>query len=166
MILCAIAAMTDDRVIGVHNKLPWHIPEDLEHFKKTTLEKTIIMGRKTFESIGRPLPKRRNIVITRQPSFSAKGIEIFPTLEKAISTIERESTPEDEVFIVGGAEIYKWALPHIQRFYMTFIHQKFEGDAYFPEVDFKKDFKIISERDSSQVLPEPCEFSFVTYERK
>ena len=163
MILCAIAAMSENRVIGKENKLPWHIPEDLQYFKEMTLGKIIIMGRKTFESIGRPLPKRKNIVITRQKNFDAKGAEVFENLDQTLAFAEKNSQEAKEVFIVGGAEIYKLALPKIQKFYTTIIHKNFDGDAFFPE--FEKDFKKISERKSSQENPERLIFSFEVWER-
>jgi dihydrofolate reductase len=164
MIVSAIAAMSENRVIGKNNKLPWNIPEDLAHFKKTTLGKIVIMGRKTFESMGRPLPKRENLVVSRQKDFQAAGAQVFSSLEAALAYAEKKSAPTDEVFIIGGAEIYKLALEKTQRFYLTIIHQKFDGDAYFPEIDFKK-FKIVDKRKSSQVEPNPSSYTFFTMEK-
>jgi len=154
-------ASTDDGVIGKSNQLPWHIPEDLKYFKEVTLGKTIIMGRKTFESVGRPLPKRRNWVITRQSQFKPEGVEVFSSLAAAVKTAEESSAADDEVFIVGGGEIYRESLPWVKRAYVTEIHRSFEGDAYFPLESVRKEFKVISRKDFSNPLP----FSFMVYER-
>ena len=161
MVLCLIVASTDGGVIGKSNQLPWHLPEDLKYFKEVTLGKTIIMGRKTFESVGRPLPKRRNYVITRQPEFKPEGVEVFSSLSEALSAAEKSSKSQDEVFIVGGGEIYRESLPLVKRAYVTEIHQAFEGDATFPLESVRKEFKVISRKDFSNPLP----FSFMVYER-
>ncbi len=162
MILCAIAAMAKNRVIGRANQLPWHIPEDLKFFKETTLNKVIIMGRKTFESLGKPLPKRTNIVISRQPNYSAVGARVFASLESALEFLNSEVGAQDEVFVIGGGEIYTLALQKIQRIYLTEIDDEFEGDALFPVFRVPEDFKLVSKRDS---VFEGLEFSFCTYER-
>lgn len=123
-----IAAMAKDRVIGMNNKMPWHLPADLMHFKKVTLGKPIIMGRKTFDSIGRPLPGRENIVLTRNPRWSVSGVTTKPSLESALDYCEDES----EVMIIGGANVYAQAIPFANRMYLTFIDLDVSGDAYFP----------------------------------
>lgn len=161
MILSAIAAMAQNRCIGINNKLPWHIPEDLKFFKEKTLGKKIIMGRKTFESLGRPLPKRENVVISRRTDFNPQGVRVFGSLDAAITDVKARSESLEEVFIVGGAEIYRLALPMIHRLYLTLVHQDVAGDAFFPEVDLKKAFKIIEER---KVEGNPS-YTFVTAER-
>lgn len=158
MILCAIAAMARNRVIGNENRLPWHIPEDLKWFKEKTLGAKLIMGRKTFESLGKALPKRTNIVLTRDKSFSAPNVEVFSDLNAALARCEADSKRDEEVFITGGGEIYRLALPKTQKLYLTVIDQDFEGDATFPEVDLIKEFKIIEKRD----FHSPVNFSIIT----
>jgi len=161
--ISAIAAMSENRVIGVKNSLPWNIPEDMAFFRTTTREKTVIMGRKTFDSLGKALPKRRNIVITRDAQWTAKDIEVVSSLEAALLLCKNEA---HEVFIIGGAQIYAQALPYLDRLYLTVIHKKYEGDAFFPEVDLQKDFKIISEKNCFQTEPEAVEFTFFIADKK
>jgi len=162
MILSAIAAMAENRVIGKNNRLPWNIPEDLKYFKECTLGKKIIMGRKTFESMGRALPKRENIVLTRQADFKPEGVRVYSDLKSAIAYCQDSSKSEEEVFIIGGSEIYLQSLPLLNRIYLTLIHRNFEGDAKFPEVNLKSDFKVTSER---RVSGDP-DFTFLVAERK
>jgi dihydrofolate reductase len=161
MIVCLIVAASENGVIGKANQLPWHIPEDLKYFKMVTSGKTVIMGRKTFESIGRPLPNRRNIVITRQADFRPQGIEVVSSIAVALSAAEKSSAPNDEVFIVGGGEIYRESLGFVRRAYVTEVHQQIEGDAFFPLEQVKKEFKLVSRKDFSNPVP----FSFMVYER-
>lgn len=137
MMLSIIVAMTKERVIGYQNKIPWHLSEDLKHFKKITMGHPIIMGRKTFESIGHPLPGRENIVITRNKNYKAKGVTVVHSLQEAIKD------KNEECFIIGGAKIYELALPKANKIYLTLIHNKITGDAYFPHFNLEKDFKII-----------------------
>lgn len=128
--IALIAAMTaKDHVIGLNNKMPWHLPADLKHFKKVTQGKPIIMGRKTFESIGRPLPNRRNMVVSRNPSLSLPNCETFNSLSLAIDAAEDAR----ETMIIGGGQIYKQALPLASRLYLTLIEANINGDAYFPD---------------------------------
>lgn len=127
--LSLIAAMARGRIIGRDNTLPWQLPEDLKHFKATTLGKPVIMGRKTWESLGRPLPGRRNIVISRNTGYLPTGGELAPSLQTAI-TMAAEA---DEIFVIGGADIYRQALPLAQRLYLTEIALDVVGDAHFPE---------------------------------
>ena len=129
MIVALLVAMSDDGVIGRDNTLPWHLPLDLQWFKKLTTGHTIIMGRATFQSIGQPLPNRRNIVLSRSPTFQAEGVEVVPTLEAALELAQND----DEVFVVGGAAIYQLALPRAQRMYLTRVHALVEGDVRFPD---------------------------------
>lgn len=129
--LIAMVAMTSDRVIGKGNDLPWHLPEDLKLFKRTTSGHPIVMGRKTYDSIGRPLPKRQNIVITRDQSWSAEGVDVVHSPEAV-----RELTLQDEtVFIIGGAEIYSLFLPYIDELLVSHVYQDYEGDTRFPEFE-------------------------------
>lgn len=129
-----IVAMTENRVIGVENRLPWNIPEDLKRFKKITSGHPIIMGRKTYESIGRPLPGRTNIVITRQKDYRAEGVIACSSLREALDWANR-APGSDEIFVIGGGEIFKQALPLTDRIYLTIVEWPFEGDAYFPDFD-------------------------------
>ncbi|WP_347232152.1 type 3 dihydrofolate reductase [Pseudoalteromonas sp. PS5] len=132
MVISMIAAMANNRVIGKDNDMPWHLPADLQHFKKITLGKPVIMGRKTFESIGRPLPGRRNIVISRNSNYTHEGIEVVSTPEAALKAVSNY----EEIMIIGGGHIYDIFLPYAQRLYLTFIDLDVEGDTQFP--DYKK----------------------------
>ena len=136
MIVSLIAAMTDARVIGNAGALPWRIPEELKAFKRITTGHAIVMGRKTWESIGRPLPGRLNVVITRQRDYQANGAVVVPSLAAAFELAEaRQAEFGDEIFVIGGSEIYREALPHADRIYLTRVNQAFEGDTYFPDFD-------------------------------
>lgn len=169
MILSAIAAMACNRVIGVDNKLPWHLPEDLKFFREKTKGRVLIMGRKTFESLGKPLPHRFHIVITRQENyrFEDPNVQVVRSLYMAIElahmlTEKYKQKFGDEVFIVGGGEIYKESLDVINRLYLTVIEKEFVGDAYFPEFDTQAmPLKEKQDLVSSTQIP----FSFRTYER-
>ena len=132
MILSAIWAMTRNRVIGRGGDLPWRLPDDQRFFRRTTLGKPIIMGRKTFDEIGRPLPKRRNIVLSRR-EVATEGVDVARDLESALA-LAKSDAPE-EAFIIGGAQIYALALPMLDRLYMTLIDTELEGDTWFPEFD-------------------------------
>lgn len=127
-----VAASTND-VIGVDGDLPWHISADLKRFKQLTMGHHLIMGRKTFESIGRCLPGRTTIILTRQPSFEFAGAKIARTIEEAIGLAATDSSP----FIVGGAEIYALAMPYVSQIYLTRVHQKITGDTHLPKIDWK-----------------------------
>lgn len=132
-----IAAMAENRVIGVGNRLPWHLPADLQHFKKVTLGKPLIMGRKTWDSLGRPLPGRLNIVVSRQPGLELSGAEVYPDLPSALEraqqwAVEHEAT---EIMVIGGGQLYAEALPMTQRIYLTRVALSVEGDAFFPDFD-------------------------------
>ena len=133
MRLSLIVAMAENRVIGRNNDLPWKIPEDLKHFKALTMGKPIIMGRKTFESIGRPLPGRTNIVITRNDDWDAEGVNIVDTVEAAIDEAAEEGA--EEAMIIGGAAIYEQTLDLADRIYLTEVMDEFEGDTFFPDLD-------------------------------
>jgi len=131
MRLSIVVAMDDNRLIGNNNQLPWHLPADLAYFKKLTTGKSILMGRKTYDSIGRPLPNRRNIVITRNSKISISGCEVVSSVEKALILTK----DEDEVMVIGGASLCEQLLPQINRLYITKIDGEFEGDIYFPQYD-------------------------------
>lgn len=126
-----IVAMDDDRGIGKDGAIPWHIPADLKRFKALTTGHPIVMGRKTWESIGRPLPERTNIVITRDSKFTAEGCVVTHSLDGAI-VAAADAPGADEIFIIGGAEIYALALPQTERIYLTHVSGKFEADTFFP----------------------------------
>lgn len=128
MLLSLIAAMDKNRVIGTNGRLPWHLPADMKHFRTTTQHKPIIMGRKTLESIGRPLPKRHNIILTRNPSYTFAGCTIVHSLEEAIAA----AGDAEETIIGGGSQIYTLFLPLAHRLYLTFVDTEIEGDVYFP----------------------------------
>lgn len=153
-----MVAHDPDYVIGKDNQLPWHIPEDLAYFKKHTVGKGMVMGRNTFESIGRPLPKRRNIVVTRNTEYTVQGADITHNLEDAIA-LAREQ--HEEVMIIGGEQIFREALPIADRLYITLVHQSFEGDTFFPE--YGREWKLVSEseRQHSNGIP----YSYLVYER-
>lgn len=152
-----------DRVIGVDGELPWYLSADLKFFKKTTINKTIIMGRKSFESIGRPLPKRNNIVITRDPYYIATGTIISHSIEEALSTAQ-DIDAESEVFIIGGGQIYTQAIQYCDRLYITEVAAQIEGDTYFPEYD-AAEWKEVSRESHKADEKNDHDFDFVLYER-
>lgn len=131
MKISLIVAQSINHVIGKNNQLPWHLPADLKHFKNLTMGKPIIMGRKTFESIGKPLPGRRNIVISRDKRFFADGCDIFHSIDDALNAV----TTEKEVMIIGGANLYSQVLHRAECIYMTIVDAKFDGDVFFPELN-------------------------------
>ena len=139
----AIVAMTPSRVIGNGNELPWHLPEDLKQFKQRTTGHTILMGRKTFDSIGRPLPNRRNIVLTRQ-AINISGVEVIHDLDEL-----RELEINGDLFVIGGAEIYRLTLPYCHSLYLTRLKDEYEGDVHFPafEDDFETQQDIFDNED-------------------
>jgi len=130
-----IAAMARNRVIGINNSLPWHLPADFKHFKSVTLGKPVVMGRLTYESIGKPLPGRTNIIVTRDTDYHPENADdsciVVHTLNDAIAA----AGPVEEIMIIGGASFYAQALPHANRLYLTIIDEDFNGDAWFPEFD-------------------------------
>jgi len=126
-----IAAMAENRVIGVNNTLPWQLPADLRHFRRITTGHHVIMGRRNYESIGKPLPDRTNIVVTRDPSYRAPGCLVRHSIEDALASAQNDP----EVFVIGGAEIYRQALEHADRLYLTLVHAHIPGDTYFPPFD-------------------------------
>ncbi|HSQ61717.1 MAG TPA: dihydrofolate reductase [Polyangiaceae bacterium] len=130
--LCLVFAMSDDRVIGEAGGLPWNIPEDLKHFKKVTMGHAVVMGRVTYESMGKPLPGRRNIVITRDPSRRYEGAEVATSLEDALRLAYQKDA---EPIVLGGAEIFALALPIATKMIVTYVHRDVEGDTRFPEFD-------------------------------
>ena len=156
-----IAALADNGVIGRDNGLPWHIPEDLKHFKTLTLGKPVIMGRKTFESIGKPLKGRSNIIVSRNKNLLIEGAEVVASLEEAMA---RAKEFGQEIMIIGGAQVYAEALPKAERLYLTFVHTKAEGDTFFP--DFATADWVELERSKFFSAKANLEASFVILERK
>jgi dihydrofolate reductase len=161
MIITFVVAAAENNAIGKDNQLLWKLPTDLKHFQTITLGHTIIMGRKTFDSMGKPLPRRRNIVITRNPALEIDGAEITQSLDEALALCH----DEEEVFVIGGAEIYKAALDRTDKIFLTRVHQNFEGDAYFPELD--PEYWIETAREYHEPDEKnPIAFSFITLESK
>lgn len=167
MKLSMIVAAAQNRVIGRENALPWYLPNDLKYFKQTTLGKPIIMGRKTYESIGKPLPGRTNIVITRQEDYQPEGVKVVHSVEEARDLAENVCLidGQTEAMIMGGAEIYTLALPHADRLYLTEVHADVEGDAYFPEYD-KSEWQEVSRENFSAEGANPYDYSFVVYDKR
>lgn len=159
MIVTIVVAISENNAIGKNNKLLWHLPNDLRHFKQITTGHTVIMGRKTYESVGKPLPNRRNIIITRQ-AITIEGCEVVNSIEAALALC----THEQEVFIVGGAEIYRQAMPVTNRIYLTIVHKQFEGDSFFPEIN-KHEWKEVYCQNHQPDDKNPLPYSFITIER-
>jgi len=158
--LSILVAMAKNRTIGLDNALPWRIPEDLKYFKALTMGHHIVMGRKTYDSIGRPLPGRTTVVVTRSRNLELPGCTVAHSLEEAIT-----ACAGNEIFIVGGAELYAQALPFAETLYVTEIQQEIEGDAHFPEFD-RSTWQETAREKRSQTEPQPLEYHFVTYRRK
>ena len=158
--IAIIVARATNGVIGRNNTLPWHLPEDLAHFKRTTMGKPILMGRKTFESIGRPLPGRRNIVITRDRGWQHTGCEAAASLDDALARCEDDA----EVFVVGGAQLYAQALPRADRLVVTEIHADVEGDVHFPAID-PAHWRETMRESHHQATESGFRYDFVEYER-
>ncbi|MEH7500510.1 dihydrofolate reductase [Neobacillus drentensis] len=157
-----IVAMDENRVIGKDNQLPWRLPEDLKFFKRVTMGHPIAMGRKTHESIGRVLPGRENIVITRQADYLSEGCTVFHSVEDFVKDSKNKS---DEIFIIGGAEIFKETFAYSDRLYITLIHEEFAGDTFFPEYDLSK-WKLVSSEKGIKDDNNPYDYEFLIYERK
>lgn len=155
-----IAALARNRVIGIENRLPWRLPEDLAHFKALTLNHPILMGRKTFESLGRPLPGRTNIVITRNASYRPDGCLVADSIPAAVALCNGA----DEVFFIGGADLYRQAIPLADRLYLTEVDIESQGDAWFPEYD-RSAFREVSRESHTGEKGDVLKFDFVVYER-
>lgn len=160
MNITLIAAMSENRVIGRDNDLAWHLPDDLKRFKELTRGHHVIMGRKTYESVGRPLPGRTNIVVTNQKDYKAPGCIIVHTLKEAIQKAENDSQP----YVIGGGKIYDQALPLADTLELTQLHAKVEGDTYFPEVDTSK-WQIVAKESHPADDKHEFAFDFLTYQR-
>lgn len=162
MIISIIAAVADNGVIGNKNALPWHLPADFKYFKETTLNKPVVMGLRTFESIGRPLPDRKNIILNDDTNYIAPyGCFVVKSMDELLEIVKNE----DEVMICGGASVYRQFLPLANRLYLTYIHHDFEGDTYFPEFDIN-DWKEIKRTDNQIDKENVYPYSFIILERK
>ncbi len=161
MRISLIAALSENRVIGVGNRLPWRLPDDLKRFKKLTWGHPLIVGRKTYESIGKPLPGRKMIVLTAQPDFRLPpGVLLADSLDKAF----RLAAPAPEVFVGGGAKVYRQALPLAERLYLTLVRALLEGDHFFPIVDWSE-WQLIQQEEHAADARHAFPFSFVVYQR-
>jgi dihydrofolate reductase len=160
VIVSLVLAMAENRVIGREGKLPWHLPADLQHFKKLTVDHTVIMGRKTFEEIRHPLANRRNVVISRDPDFHPRGVTVVPSLEEALAL----GATEREVFVIGGGEIFQLALPRADRLYLTMVHAEVPGDTFFPPLD-QAAWALEEEERHEADERHPYPFSFRRYRR-
>jgi len=162
--LSHIVAVSANDVIGVNNDLPWDIPEDMKFFRDKTRDHALIMGRKTYESVGHPLPHRLNVVVTRQADYDAKspGVIVKPDLKSAIDHCAAQTSKYgEEIFIIGGGEIFKESMDLVNVIYLTRIHQDFAGDILYPKIDPRK-FALVEQRDRTEPVP----FSFLTYTRR
>lgn len=160
-----IVAMSKNGVIGKDNKIPWHLSEDLKRFKQITMGHPIVMGRKTYLSIGKPLPGRKNIVITRNPDFSVHGVHdvhIVHSLDEAI----KGHKLDEEIFVIGGAEIYKLALPRADKIYLTKLEKEFNGNTYFPDQNLENQFEKTEETATRLSEKNGLPYRFVTFRRK
>lgn len=160
MIISIIVAIGENYAIGKDNQLLWHMPNDLKHFKEITSGRSIIMGRKTFDSVGKPLPRRRNIVVTRQ-DLDIPGCEVVKSIDEGLSLC----ASEDEVFIGGGAEIYRQAMDRTDRIYLTIIHQVFDADTFFPEIDYEQ-WEEVSRENFEPDEKNPLPYSFIQLNRR
>ena len=156
-----IAAVADDNGLGFNNKLVWHIPRDLKHFKDLTHGHCIIMGRKTFESLPKALPHRKNIVLSRRKNITYENAVVVDTIEKAIEETKHDNKP----YIVGGGEIYKLFMNYSSYIELTRIHHKFKSDTFFPKINMKK-WEVIKRHDIKKSEKENYNYSFLTYKRK
>jgi dihydrofolate reductase len=159
MIISLVVAMAENRVIGKNNALPWRLSADLKRFRRLTMGHPIIMGRKTYESIGRPLDGRENVVISRNPNFRPDGVTVVQSIDEALA-----SAKDAEIMIIGGADIYEQTLPRADRIHLTLIHQGFDGDVYFPEIG-EGEWKETEREDVDAGVDATFGYSFITLER-
>lgn len=166
MIVALIAAVASNGVVGRNNQLPWRLPEDLGYFKRTTLGKPIVMGRRTWDSIGRPLSGRANIVVSRQRDLILEGASVVADLESGIALASELARADgvEELMVIGGGEIYARALPLADRLYLTEVHAEVEGDTLFPDWDRRQWLEISRERHAASG-ENPYDYSFVVYQR-
>lgn len=159
-----LVAMDRNHVIGSNNDLPWHLPEDLQYFKEKTVGNTIIMGRKTFESIGRVLPKRQNVVLTRSNQTFPEGVEVIRDLN--VVQEWKSSNPDKEYFIIGGGDIFNQAISFADRLYITWIDYDFTGDVYFPNFSIDEDWTLTSKTKGPRNEANPYDYYYLVYDRK
>jgi dihydrofolate reductase len=159
MSISFIVAMDIEQAIGLGNDLPWRLPADLAYFKKKTLNHTILMGRKTYESIGKPLPHRTNVIITKNREFTAEGCIVVHSVEEAAAQFA-----DEEVFVIGGAEIFRLFMPIVDRLYITLIEHEFEADTFFPDFEIE-DWNLVSSEDGVTDEKNPYTYSFLVYEK-
>lgn len=162
MRISIIVAASENNVIGINNMLPWRLPTDLKYFKSTTLGKPIVMGRKTFESLGKPLPGRPNIVITRQKEFQPEGAYVVGSVEEGIE--KAKSFGGDELFITGGSQIFEQAWPLVERIYLTRVYAVVHGDAFFPQLD-GAEFELVTDERHEADEKNQYSFAFQVWER-
>lgn len=162
MIVSLIVAVAENGVIGKDNQLPWHLPNDLKYFKNQTWGLPILMGRKTFDSIGKPLPGRQSIVITRSQDWQHEGVEVVHSVEEAVQ--KAETLGAKEIFVIGGAEIFATALPQANRIYRTRIHHSFEGDVFLPELN-ESEWQLVRSRYCTADEKNAYAHSFEVWER-
>jgi dihydrofolate reductase len=160
MTLSIIVALSENNVVGVDNKLPWHLSADLKRLKSITMGHHIIMGRKTFESFGKPLPGRTNVIITRNKKYKANGTIVVFSLREALEIAKKDK----EAFIFGGGEIFREALPMVNKIYMTKIHQYFTGDTFFPELN-RREWIEVTREDHQPDEVNKYSYSFITFEK-
>jgi len=163
VILSCLAAMAENRVIGRAGRLPWHLPADMKRFKSLTMGHTVIAGRRTYESIGRPLPGRRIIVLSRDGSFTAPGVLIAASLDEAIEQASRAG--ETEAFAIGGEAVYESAIPRTRRLYLTLVRAVVEGDVFFPVDDFSA-WRLVERTEHPADAKNAFAMSFLVYERE
>ena len=161
-----IAAMANNRVIGSDNGMPWHLPADLRHFKTITSGKPVVMGRNTFESIGRPLPNRTNIVVTGNPDFEAEGVVIVTSLDAALKLAAEHTDEAEEVMVIGGGKVYEALLPHADVLYLTYIDLEVNGDTFFPDYQNQGEWQELHHQACQADEKNPHNYTFVTLERK
>ncbi|WP_079709651.1 dihydrofolate reductase [Paraliobacillus ryukyuensis] len=158
-----VFAMDKQQVIGLNQWMPWDLPRDLQFFKEKTLHHTVIMGRKTFESFQKPLPKRENVVLTRDTAYAKEGCHVIHSVDTVLQW--NKENPEKEYFVIGGGEIFKLFFPYVDRMYMTWINDQFEGDTYFPAYD-ESEWKLTNKEQGVQDENNPHEYYFLQYDRK
>lgn len=160
-LISGIVAVGQNQVIGKDNRLPWHLPADLKHFKNVTMGRPILMGRKTYESIGKPLPGRCNVIITSDETYQAPGCVIANSISMALTSVSYS----EEVFVIGGAGLFQQMLPQIERLYLTIIHHQFDGDTFFPPLDWSE-WKEDEHEDHKPDKENKYSYSFLTLVRK
>lgn len=158
-----VVTMDQNRVIGFNNDMPWHLPNDLRHFKNITTGHTIVMGRKTFDSIGRVLPNRKHIVLTRSEQSFPEEVEVVRNTDEILQYAKDHEA--EEIFIIGGGELFKQMMPYVDKMYITLIEESFEGDVFFPEFD-ESEWELIEKEKGEKDERNPYNYYFLTYERK